>query len=161
MRLAAGGGHRKLGVLFDASLVQARHKIAREKRTIRGRAQHPRNFRPVGGHPVEPGENAGERAREIRDRIGNDRQAETCKPLRIAIGVEDEPVALRLQPRDHALKDRTAADLPHRLVAAADPPCQPAGQQYAGSWWRLTRHVRRSANPVREVRDWSLIMTAA
>ena len=48
------------------------------------------------------------------------------------VGVENEPVALRRKPRDHAGQNGAAADLAHRLVTAAHPPRQPARQQDAG-----------------------------
>jgi len=38
MGLSAGRGDRELRTLFDARAVQTRHKIARQKRTIGGRA---------------------------------------------------------------------------------------------------------------------------
>ena len=66
-------------------------------------------------------------------RIGDHRQAKSREPRRITIGIENEPVALRLQPRDHAIEDGAAADLAHRLVAAAHPPRQTAGEQHAGT----------------------------
>ena len=137
MRLSAGCGDRELRILLGARAMQARDQIARQERAIRRRAQNPRNIRPVGRGPVEGGENTGQRSRKILHRVGDDGQTETCEPRRIAIGIENEPVALRLQPRDHPLKDGPAADLPHRLVAAAHPPRQPAGEQHAGR----CRHV--------------------
>ena len=132
MRLAVGGRDRELRVLLGARLVQPRDEIARQERTVGRRAQHPGDIRPVGRGPVEAGQNAGERSRKILDRVGDDRQAETGKPRRIAVGVEDQSVALRFQARDHAFEDGAAADPAHRLVAAAHPPRQTAGEQHPG-----------------------------
>src|SRR3979411_1340657 len=122
MRLFIGGCDRKLGILFGARLMQARNEIARQERTICSSAENPGNLGPVGRRPVEGGENAGERSRKIFHRVGNDGQAEACKPCRIAIGVENESVALRLQPRDHAFENGAAADLAHRLFFPPPPP---------------------------------------
>jgi hypothetical protein len=78
-------------------------------------------------------QNAGQRSGKIGDAVGDDRQAERGKARRIAIGVENEAIALRRQPRDHAVEDGAAGDGAHRLVAAAHPPRQAAGQQHAGN----------------------------
>ena len=97
MRLTVGGGDRKLRVLLGPRLMQSRDEIARQKRTIRGGAQYPRDIGAVGRCPVERGEDAGERSRKIFDRVGDHRQAERCESRRIAVGVENQAVALRLQ----------------------------------------------------------------
>ena len=97
MRLPGGSCDRKLRALLDPRLLQPRHEIARQERTIRGGAQYPPDVRAVGRRPVERGEDAGERSRKILHRVGNDGQAERREPRRIAIGVENESVALRLQ----------------------------------------------------------------
>jgi hypothetical protein len=76
MRLSVGGGNRKLCVLLDQRLVEPCHQIPRQKRTIRRRAQHMGYLRSVLGRPVEAGQNAGQGAGKIRDRIRNHRQAE-------------------------------------------------------------------------------------
>ena len=55
----------------------------------------------------------------------------------IAVGVEDQPVALRLQPRDHAIENGAAGDLAHRLVAAAHAAREAAGEQHAGNSQRV------------------------
>src|SRR3981189_2207618 len=125
MRLSVGGGDRKLCVLFRACAMQTRDEIAWQKRTVRGGAQHPRNLRPGGRCPVERGKNARERPRKILHRIGNNGQPECREPRRIAIGVENKSVALRLQPRDHARQDGAAADLAPRLFFSPPPPPPP------------------------------------
>src|ERR1700744_4514790 len=102
MRLPVGCSDRELRILFGAGTMQAHDEIARQERTVSRRAQNPRNVRPMGSRPVEGGQNACERSWRILRCIGNDREAEACEARRIAIGTENESVALRLEPRDHA-----------------------------------------------------------
>jgi hypothetical protein len=137
VRLAVGGGDRKLRVLFSAGAMQARDEVARQKRTVRGSAEDPRYVGPVRRGPVEGCQNTREWPRKILHGVGNHRQAERREACGVAIGVENEPVALRLQPRDDAREDGAAADLAHRLVAAAHASRQPARQQHAGRCRRV------------------------
>ncbi len=98
--------------------------------------------------PVEPGEDAGERSREIRHAVGDDRQAEARKACGVAIGIEDEAGDGGGEPRDHPVEDGRSADRDQRLVAAAHAPREAAGEDEAesggigGCGWQ---HVRRSA----------------
>ena len=131
MRSSAGGGDRKLGVLFGARVMQSRDQIARQERTIRRHAQNPGYLGPVGRGPVKGSENARQRSGMVRHGVGDDGQGEVSEPCRIAIGAKNKSVALRRQPRDRARQDGVAADWAHRLVAAAHPPRQPAGEQHA------------------------------
>ena len=146
MRLAVGSGDGQFGILGFERAMQPRHQIARQERAIGRGAQDELYLGPVRRSPVERRQNAGERSGKIGDAVGNDRQAERRKARGIAIGVEDEAVALRLQPRDHAIEDGAAGDRAHRLVAAAHPPRQPAGEQHAGNF-RVSR--QSSLSPLR------------
>ena len=83
------------------------------------------------GRPVEGGEDAGERPRKARHVVGNHGQPEIGEARRIAVGVDDQPVALRRQAFDDALEDGSAGEPPQRLVAAAHAPRQPAGEEHA------------------------------
>src|SRR5438132_17566 len=130
MRLLAGSRDRKLGILFCPGAMQARNEIARQEWTVRRRAQDPGNLRPVRRDPVKRRQNARERSWKIGHRIGDDGQSKRREPRRIAVGVEDEPVALRLEPRDDTFEDGASGDLAQWLVAAAHPPRQAAGKQY-------------------------------
>jgi hypothetical protein len=143
MGLAAGSRDRELGILVGARTVQAPDQIARQEGTIRRRAHNKVDLGPVRRRPVECGQNAGERTREFLHAVGDDRQAKARKARRISIGVENEAVALRRQPCDHPFENGAAADLAHRLVAAAHPPRQTTGEQHARSWRKFTRHGRR------------------
>ena len=87
------------------------------------------------GRPVEPGEDAGERAGEIRHDVGHHRQAGIGEARGIAVGVEDDARALRREPRQHALENGLAADPDAGLVAAAHAPRQPAGEHEAERTW--------------------------
>ena len=70
--------------------MQARHQIFRQERTIARHADQPFDLRRVRRRPIEPGENAGERAGKIRHAVGDDRQAGIGKARRIAVGVDDD-----------------------------------------------------------------------
>src|SRR5262249_44023278 len=117
---------------------QARHQIRRQERTIPRHARDVGNRGQVRRRPVEPGEDARERASKIRHRVRYHRQTGVGEARRIAIGVEDDRGALRLEAREHALEDGLAADADTRLVATAHPPRQPAGEHEAENW--RTRH---------------------
>ncbi|KOX53529.1 hypothetical protein ADL19_15630 [Streptomyces purpurogeneiscleroticus] len=76
----------------------------------------------------QPGEDAGERARLIRQRIRQDRPGKPGKPGRVAVGAEGEPrPALRPEPFDHPLQQGPPVEAQQRLVASAHPPRLPAG----------------------------------
>jgi hypothetical protein len=132
MRLAVGSGDRELRILFPERAIETRNEIAGQEWAVGGSAQNELNIGPVGRGPVQRCENAGKRARKIGNAIGDDRQAERRKARGIAIGIEDEPISLRLEQRDHAVENGAAADPAHRFVAATHPPCKAAGEQYAG-----------------------------
>jgi hypothetical protein len=82
----------------------------------------------MGRGPVEAGKDARERAGEIRHVVGYHRQPGVGEARRIAVGVEDDARALRLEAFQHARQNRQAADAGARLVAAAHPPRQPASE---------------------------------
>src|SRR3984957_16047492 len=115
MRLSRGSRDRKLRVLLGARAMETRDQIARKKWAVRRGAQHEFNVRPISRGPVKGGKNARERSRKVFYRIGNDGKAEGGESSRIAVGVENEPVALRLQPRDHAAEVGAPGDLPTRF----------------------------------------------
>jgi hypothetical protein len=110
---------------------QACHQIVGEERAIARHARHIRDFRPMRRRPVEPGQDAGEGSGEIGHRIGHNGEAAVSEARRIAVGVEDDAVALRREPREHAFQDGGAADPDARLVAAAHAPRQAAGEHEA------------------------------
>ena len=85
----------------------------------------------VRRRPVEAGEDAGERAGEIRHRVGDHRQAGVGEARGIAVGVDDQARALRRHAREHALEDGLAADADAQLVAAAHAAREPAGEDEA------------------------------
>ncbi len=139
MGLAPGRGDRELRVLRDPCPMQPCHQVAREERAVAGGAEHPGDAGPVRRHPVEPGQDAGQRPGEPRDAIGRDRQGERREPRGIAIGIDDQAIALRLEPFDHPIEDGAAADGAHRLVAAAHAPRQAACEDDTGCRWMI-RH---------------------
>ena len=96
MRLAVGGGDGELAhSRFERAACRRDNQIARQERAVGRGAQHELYIGPVGRSPIQRRQDAGERSGKIGDAVRNDRQAERRKARGIAIGVEDEPVALR------------------------------------------------------------------
>src|SRR5262249_58303375 len=87
--------------------------------------------RGMGGRPVESREDPGKRPGETFDRVRYDRESGIGEARGIAIGVEDDRRALRLEPREDALENGLAADAQARLVAAAHAARQAAGEHEA------------------------------
>ena len=121
MRLPLRSRDRDLGVLRDQRLAETRDEITGQKGTVTRSAEDPRRVRPVRGGPIERGEDSCERSWEVLHAVGDDRQPERCEALGIAIGVDGQAFALRLEPGDDAGEDRAAADFAQGLVAAAHP----------------------------------------
>src|SRR5688572_19734346 len=119
MRLPAGFGTSEENACSLAGSMQARYEIVRQERRVGGAACDPGMVRTAGGGPVECRQNAGQRSGEARHAVANHLQARERETCRIAVGVQDEPVALRRKPFDHALENGAASDSPERLVAAA------------------------------------------
>jgi hypothetical protein len=110
---------------------QARDQIVRQKRAIAGNAHDVGDLAHVLRRPVEPGQDAGERADEACHAVRNHRQAGIGKACRIAVGVDDHGGALRRKPPQNAFEDALAADADARLVAAAHATRQSASQHDA------------------------------
>ena len=89
-----GGGDKPMRRIGGLTILE--RVIARQERTIRRDAQYERNLGPVRRGPVEGCEYPGKRSGKIGDAIGDDRQAERREAGGIAVGIEDQPVALRL-----------------------------------------------------------------
>ena len=79
--------------------------------------------------PANPGTSSGTTGRPV-----------VREARRIAVGVEDQPVALRAQALDDALQNGAPGDRPQRLVAAAHAARQAAREQHAESRRALRRH---------------------
>ena len=95
----------------------------------------------VRRRPVEAGENAGERSGEIRHAVGDDRQADDAKRAGSPLALSTMPRALRRQPRQHALEDRSrrrcgSAPCRRRPCGA---PARPRGR--GRGWADLSRHA--------------------
>src|SRR2546429_5835548 len=97
--------------------MQPRHQVARQEGAVSRSAENELYVRLVGRSPVERRENACERAGKIRDAVGDDWKPERGKARGIAIGVEDEAVALRLHPHDHAIEEGAVGNGAHRLFS--------------------------------------------
>ena len=78
--------------------------------------------------PIQPRENAGERAGKIGHAVGDHRQLGVGKARRIAVGVDHDVRALRRQAREHALQNGDATDRNARLVAATHAARQTADE---------------------------------
>lgn len=102
--------------------------------------------------PVEPGKNAGEGTGEIRDTIHDDGQAECREARGIAIGIEDQGVALRCDAIDDARQHAAAGDDAHRLVATAHAAGEAAGKHKAKRELMM-RHRHKAAYDIRRRRD--------
>ena len=76
---------------------------------------------------VQPGKRSG----IALDAVGDDRQAMAGKAGRIAIGVDDDTIDLRPQPRKHVQEHRLAADVEQRLLAPAHARGTAAREQHA------------------------------
>src|ERR1700733_8083548 len=131
MRSPPGGRDRKLSALSGHGVAQARDQISGQKRTVSRSAQDPLRIGPVGGGPVEPGQDSGERTWIMLYPIGNDGESKRRKAQGIAIGAESQAFALRREPRNDAGQNRAAANLAQRLVAATHSPRQTAGEDHA------------------------------
>ncbi len=137
MRSPSGGRDRKLSALSGHGLAQSRDQISGQKRTVSRSAQDPLRVGPVGGGPVEPGQDSGERTWIMLYPISNDGEAKRRKAQGIAIGAESQAFALRREPRNDAGQNRAAANFAQRLVAPAHSPRQTAGEdhpRHAGSF---------------------------
>ena len=144
MRLSAGSRDRELRFLFGAGAHAAGRpdraagtdNPPRRSAPTRHRAGlRPPSRAPPGCRPAVPG-----KFFTVSGITGRPKPAKRA----------GSPLALRIrrshcgcQPRDHALEDGAAADRAHRLVAAAHPPRQAAGQQHAGDRRRGARRRRR------------------
>src|SRR6185295_19012739 len=138
MGLAVGSCDGQLGVLLFERTMEPRDQIARQERAVGGGAQNELYIGPVGRRPIECRKDTCEWTWKIGDAVSDDWQPERGKARGIAIGVEDEAVALRRKACDHAVEDGAAGDRAHRLVAAAHPPREAAGEQYAGNVQRVS-----------------------
>ena len=130
MRSPLGRRDGELCPLIREGFAQPQDEVSGQKGTVSRRAQRPLRVRPVGCGPIEPGQNSGERSRIILHRIGDNRQAERREARGIAIGAENQGLALRRKPRNDAGQNRLAANFAQRLVAAAHSPRQAARQHH-------------------------------
>ena len=119
-------GERKLAC--HARLMEPGNEIARQERAVAGHAHDPLDGGRVRRHPIEPGQDASERAGEARDVVGDHRKPETGKARDIAVGVDEQARGLRAEPCHRPLQDRLLADADQRLVATAHAARQPARQ---------------------------------
>lgn len=143
MRSPPGRRDRKLRALSMQTLSQSRDQIRGQKGAVSRNAQNPLRVGSLGCGPIERGEDSSERARIVPYPVSKDRQAKRCKALRIAIGVQKQTFALRLEPLDNAGENRAPADFPQWLVAAAYSPREPPCKNDARRAEALGRHGRR------------------
>ena len=91
-----GLGAGDLGIFARSRGPQSCGKVLRKKRTIDRHAYDGFGFARVVRHPVQAGKDAGKRSGVTGDRVRNDRVAELLETLKVTVGVQDQPVALRL-----------------------------------------------------------------
>src|SRR5512144_1617949 len=126
---------------FAPRLVQTFDEIVGQERAVARNADDPLDPALLFGQPVEAGENPRQWPSEIRHRIGDHSQARVGKAFGFAIGINDDACALRGQCRQYAVKDRRAADLNARLVAAAHASREPTCKYETESWRIVSRHA--------------------
>jgi hypothetical protein len=95
--------------VMSPCVLEADAKIIWQERRIGRRADSEFRVPVMRGDPIESGENARERTLETRHIVGGDRQVKFREPRRIAIGVQNEAVALRPQRRDDAREQAHSA----------------------------------------------------
>ena len=121
VRRLSGSGADDLGPIGHALILQAGHQIQRKEWGIGRHSDGERRIWIVRSDVIERGEHARERTRLTDDRVGDDRHSCRRETCRIAIGVDQEVVALRAEPGDDPFDDRCPADQQGSLVAAAHP----------------------------------------
>ena len=104
-------------------------------------ARRPPRVRPPSASP--PARRPA--APDCRQRVGQHRQAPGGEARRVAIGVQRHRAHLRADAVEHMVQQRPPAQQPQRLVPAAHPPRQPAGEQHrdrliAPAPWPLPPH---------------------
>ena len=102
------------------------NKIMRDERRVGRRAHCVGNVGTIFRDMIEPGQYSGERSGEALDVVGDDIQSKLREAIGIAIGVEDDSLALGLQSLDDMREDRPPSDLDQALVRPAHPPSQTA-----------------------------------
>ena len=152
MRLSGGGGDGKFCILAAPRTMQSCSEIAWQERAVARCAEYPSDVRPTLRRPVEPGKYAGERTGKIGDAVCDDRQAERYKARSIAIGIEDQRVALRRDTIDDACQHAPASDSAHRFVAAAHTAGEAAGEHEAKREI-INGHRHKAAYDIRRRRD--------
>lgn len=152
MSLSGGGSDSKFCILAAPRTMQSCSEITWQERAVARCTEYPSDVRPMLRRPVEPGKNAGERTGKIGDAVRDDGQAECCKARGIAIGVEDQRVALRCDAIDDACQHAAAGDRAHRFVAAAHTPGEAAGKHEAKREI-INGHRHKAAYDIRRRRD--------
>src|SRR5947207_1224854 len=123
---SAGEGHACTHLA--TGLMQAFDEIVRQERAITRYTDDPLDAAVLRRQPIEAGEDASQRACEIRHTIGHNGQAGIGKTLWITVGVDDDARALSRERRQHTVEDRYAADFNACFVAAAHAAREPAGE---------------------------------
>ena len=85
--------------------------------------------------PIEPRQNAGERAGLSTNLVGQDRHAKLAEAGRIAIGIDGEFTDLRLQSLQDVGKKRPAGEQAQAFVAPAHARRAAAGEELANRVW--------------------------
>jgi len=138
-----GAGEWRAG--GETCCMQARDQIVWQERAIARHTGEPFTLRQMQRRPIQAGENAGEGAGETRHAVGDHRQLGIGKALRVAVGVDQEAVALRRKASDHAVQNGGPADRDSRLVAATHPARQTAGKHEPESCRKRRVHCAQSS----------------
>lgn len=155
VRLVAGPRTGQRHARRSPRLVQPGDEIARQERRVRRDRQHPADLRPVDRDPFQRGEDAGERSGETLHRVRHHGQSKPGKARGVAVGIDDEPVALRPDAVDRPGNERASADRPKRLVTAAHAAGETSGEQHAEGRGMVRRGHGQSSAPLRRWRALS------
>src|SRR5262249_4675686 len=116
-----------------------------QERAVARHAHDVRDLRSVQRRPIESGKDACEWAGKVGHGIGHDWERGVREARGIAVGVEDDAGALRLDRCEHAREDGPVADADAGLGAAAHPARQTARQNEADRW-SYSAHFESPAN---------------
>ena len=100
-------------------LKQLAHKVGRKKWRVGCHRHHMTDAGAVGFHPFKPRVHTGERTGIANNAVRDDWDAKGSEARGIPVRIDDDIGDLGLQPVDNAGEDRSPAEHPQALIAAA------------------------------------------
>ena len=117
----------------DASSMQARHQVLRQKWAVARGAHHPFEIGRVCRGPIETRQNTGKRAWIVGDTVSNDLELGIGEARGTPVGVKEQLVTLRAEATDQAVENGHIADTNAEFVVAAEASRQTAGEDQSES----------------------------